>query len=86
MDIRMRFAPSCRDAPVSLGGIAIAMDEGRDAVHAAEGELQKTFPVTARFKPIRPSDADNPPSFPAMKPFCPSHATILKQSRPRLFA
>jgi hypothetical protein len=60
MDIRMRFAPSCRDAPVSLGGIAIAMDEGRDAVHAAEGELQKTFPVTARFKPIRPSDADNP--------------------------
>ena len=81
----MRFAPSCRDAPVSLGGIAIATDEGRDAVHAAEGELQKTFPVTARFKPIRPSDADNPPSFPAMKPFCPSHATILKQSRPRLF-
>ena len=52
----MRFAPSCRDAPVSLGGIAIAMDEGRDAVHAAEGELQKTFPVTAS----KPSDADNP--------------------------
>jgi hypothetical protein len=41
-------------------GIAIATDEGRDAVHAAEGDLQKTFPVTARFKPIRPSDADNP--------------------------
>jgi hypothetical protein len=56
MDIRIRFALSCRDAPVSLGGIAIATDEGRDAVHAAEGELQKTFPVTAS----KPSDADSP--------------------------
>jgi hypothetical protein len=65
--------------------MAIATDEGRDAVHAAEGDLQKTFPVTAGFKPIRPLDADNTPSFPGMKPFCPSRATILKQSRPRLF-
>jgi hypothetical protein len=71
MDIRMRFAPSCRDAPVR--GIAIATDEGRDAVHAAEGELQKTFPVTARFKPIRPSDADSP--------FIPRDETVLSFSR-----
>jgi hypothetical protein len=40
--------------------MAIATDEGRDAVHAAEGDLQKTFPVTARLKPIRTLDADNP--------------------------
>jgi hypothetical protein len=30
------------------------------SVHAFEGDLQKPSPVTARFKPIRPLDADNP--------------------------
>jgi hypothetical protein len=77
----------CPELPRCAGqprGIAIATDERRDAVHAAEGDLQKNLPGDSQVQTIRPSDADNPPSFPAMKPFCPSHATILKQSRPRL--
>lgn len=55
----------------SAPGMAIATDEGRDAVHA-EGDLQKN-PVTARFKP---SGRRMPTT-----PFIPGDETILSFSR-----
>jgi hypothetical protein len=62
--------PRCAAQP---RGIAIATDEGRDAVHAAKGDLRKTFPVTAGFKP---SGGRMPTT-----PFIPRDETILSNSR-----
>jgi hypothetical protein len=62
----------CPELPRCAGqprGIAIDTDEGRDAVHAAEGDL----PVTARFTP----SGRRMPTI----PFIPGDETILSFSR-----